>query len=248
METYVVAIAIAIIIIVTIIIARAKSSREALTTDQCGNSSIVSVPHDPLSRYDFNANVDSANFADLTHVSSLNSNIAQRHKDLANACDGTPGCVAFTSNGYLKSGVLPAESRDVADFGCTPCGLYARKCATPEPLYAEFYLARNYGGTRFLVPPGGYPDVEKISNALDGGTIKNDGIQSMKVPVGLIVYLFCNRNLDGTVQSFPAGNYPDLTTTVVKNCVSSIQIFNDRKVPRESHWIDVPTEMPKKKK
>lgn len=226
MKSYLIPIAIIVIIAIILVFARTRPPCESLTTDQCGTSSVVSLPYDPLSRYDFIANADSAYFADLTHVTSLNSNIAQRHKDLANACDGTPGCIAFTSNGYLKSGILPAEAqaRGHVDFGCIPCGIHVRKCAIPEPLYAELYLVKNYGGTRFLVPPGRYPDAEKISNALDGGTIKNDGLQSMKVPVGLVVTLNCWRDFDGKSQTFTAGNYPDLTATTMKNCVSAIQI------------------------
>ena len=239
MDTIIIAIVIAIVVAIIIIAIAAqctasKSARETLTTDQCGNTSTVSLPYDPLSRYEFFPNKDSRDFADISLVANLNSNVAQRHKDLANTCDGTPGCIAFNTSGYLKSGVLPPASRANATYSVAGGGLYVRKCAVSEPRYGEFYLEKNYSGTRFLVPPGSYADVVKISNTVDGGTIPNDKIKSIKVPPGLKVTVYRTTNFGGQVQVFGRGDYPDLSIYKTgrlapseenfSKCISSIKI------------------------
>lgn len=216
---------IALVVAITIIIAihaycKAKNkneslcpySREQLTSKECGLSSEVKLNQKPLSRYTVVPNMDS-HFADLEFIKDYPATITARHVFLAQKCDETPGCVAFTSAGQLKSGVLPPEAYVPAQQTTCPstynCGLYIRKCAEPEPLYADFYNYDNFNKQheRWLVAPGSYPDITQVKT-VDGAGIPNDEIYSIKVPKGLRVTIYEHGNYGGKSAVLEAGDYP----------------------------------------
>lgn len=198
------------ILVVLILCLLLRCAETLATYDGCGHASEVSLPYDPLVRYDFVADRDSV-FADIRQVAPIGVLPEERHRMLATTCDETPGCVAFNSSGMLKYGVLPPASRKQNSFGCPAgqCGLFVRKCATPEPLYVEFFNEKFYGGFRYIVAPGIYADVTKIP-VLNGGVIAHDSIQSMRIPPGLQVTLYLDTNFGGPARNFGPGSYPSL--------------------------------------
>jgi hypothetical protein len=242
MEQYAIAALIIATIVIIFILARAFRATSdaqhcaaatyicegAATYDNCGHASEIELRANPLLRYDFLAGVDSSNFGDIKLVSAL----AGRPTELAEECNATPGCVAFNTHGWMKSGLLPPESRqhhDIAGFGT-----YARKCIKSEPLYAQIWIEKNYGGTRYLVPPGEYSDVRKISTIVGGGTIPNDKIRSMKIPVGLKVEIYCDTNFGSSTTTLTRGDHPDIAQYKTGkgsghfgDCISSIKILHD---------------------
>lgn len=197
------------------------SRRERFTAAECGISGVVTLNADPLSRYNFRENKDSPNFAIITRALDYPQNdIAQRHTHLAKKCDETPGCIAFNSSGYLLSGILPEGAiKTVKYSGCPPgakCGLHVRKCAMGEPLYVEFFPARNYQKTadrgRILVPPGNYADTNTVLGAsgviIDGGAKFNaNNIKSVKIPHGLKLVMYWKPGFTNITKTLSVGNY-----------------------------------------
>jgi len=203
-----------------VIFAIQKRSREALTVEQCGLTGVVTLPDKPLERFLFVPDKDSADFAEIERESTLSTDLNKRHQHLAKICDETPGCVAFNSDGYLKSGILPQQSYVKRKYA-TPgkSGLFVRKCAVPEELYAELYQNGTYGGSRWLLKPGKYPSMT--------GVAKNDSISSIKVPVGLKIKVYNDANYGGTVNTFRHGNYPSVDKFGINDKISSIIIEYD---------------------
>lgn len=199
-----------------------KSRDEALTNEECALTSQVKLPYNPLIRYDFFRDMDSPNFADITAVGGLSSDLTARHTYLAQKCDETPGCIAFTTTGWLKSGILPEGARKQVTYPspCEDrakyCGLFVRKCAKAEPLYADLYSNANFdtGARRYLVPPGDYPNISQITTAItmsgESSAIANDSISSIKIPNGLRVRLYRTFNYGGQELILGPGSYPNL--------------------------------------
>lgn len=242
----------------------ATAHDEHLTSGDCALNSTITLPYVPLSRYDLFRDQDSAYFADIASPGGAPSDLDARHAFLAKACDETPGCVAFTTSGALKSGVLPLQARQTTyhpayvstdanlaqtqvaahnDYGAMcddrtkSCGLFVRKCTIPEPLYADLYIGGAYDTRygRYLIPPGNYPDIRNIPNAIDvrhSGPILNDAISSAIIPRGLKATFYLNTNFGGTSVVVRAGEYPDLKTVksggkMFNDAISSLKIEYD---------------------
>lgn len=221
--------AIYIVVIITIIVTiqcarkgrEILAQKEALTPEECGITGTVKLPYNPLDRFDFYPGKNSvyANIDTLKTGDAVSSNLDTRHRYLAERCDSFAGCVAFTSGGEFKSGVLDPDLRQNKkyDLPCTSntCGLFVRKCARSEPRYVELYGEDNYGTSkkpRLLLPPGNYPNIETahIAEGAIGGKIVNDGVKSMKVPPSLKTTLFTNQKYGDVSKTFYDGNYPKL--------------------------------------
>jgi hypothetical protein len=220
--------AIVILIILTVIeIGRCRTREavrmEGLDVAACALSGDVKLPYDPRSRYDMLASVDSPNFGDISRdtVSQQMSEI-DRDKYLATKCDETPGCIAFTTSGYLKSGVRAQEAR----VPCSNCGLFVRKCAVPEQFFAELYDDYFFGGNKFLVPVGLYPHMAEI--VWNGKSPANDSIRSAKVPAGIWLTLFQNASYGGEQLKLGKGEYPDLTRQSFAKSASSVTVTHNR--------------------
>lgn len=212
-------IAIIVIIIAIIIFLVARHS--------CENFSAIG-------EFVLHSNKDSPAFADLRHVPISATSLASRHDQLANECYRDPLCVAFTSTGYLKSGILPSlrtfDYRS-AIAGCTPdvCGLYTMRGIVPEPLYAELFIDQDYGPPRLLLPPGQYADIGLAhqSGGAKGYQIPNDKLSSLRVPVGLKITLFKDKNFKGDKIMFGYGNYPNLKLQKWGDTASSVIVEYD---------------------
>jgi hypothetical protein len=242
MKTFLLAILVAIVILVILTAQKtlqcsrsADANREQLTSTECGLFSAVTLPAiAPLSRYDFYENQDSPSFADIGPATSAsNANLELRHAALAKECDETPGCVAFNSSGWLKAGILPADTRPTAiTYGApcsssTHCGLFVRKCALPEPLYAELYADIDFKGQRLLVPPGRYATIGGITPASGaiGNMMLNNTVSSVIVPLGLRVTIYWGSNFGSPTLILNAGRYPRLTA--YKTGRDSTETWND---------------------
>lgn len=219
---FAVAIIIAIVIMIALV-AVMRARKESFTAEEAGTTGVIALPYNPLARFEFFPNKDSASFADIALAGPLSSSLSERHRFLAQRCDETPGCVAFTSTGYLKSGVLHPSARQNADYSsgnpvCLPanCGLFVRKNAVAEPLFVELFVDINYGATsvtkRVLVPPGRYSDFDLIGTAsgVIGGKMPRGELSSIKIPIGLKVTLYNAVNFGGKSLDLRHGDYPDL--------------------------------------
>lgn len=224
MDPLLLAIYIFIIITIIVTIQCVRRGRETLATtpEECGITGVVKLPYYPLNRFDFYPGKDSSGFADIRRETAGDANspdLAVRHRYLAAKCDETPGCAAFISTGYLKSGVLIPSLRRTMTYPApcsqSTCGLFVRKCARPEPRYTELYDAVDYGvskNPRLLLPPGSYPELALAHRATGavGGPMVNDGVKSMKVPSGLRTTLYVNKNYTDQNRKFGPGAYPRL--------------------------------------
>jgi len=220
------ALVIFIIIIALIIFAHHRASRESLTSEECGIAGVVTLPYSALGRFTFAQGRDSVKFGEITTIAALPADLAARHVYLADKCDATPGCIAFNSSGVLKSGVIPSQAYTPYS-GVAGGGLWVRKCATAEPLYAELYRDANFAGTRVLFPVGSYSKINAAGLAGVIGAAGNDWVSSAKIPVGLRVTLYEDGNFGGKSRVLLHGDHKSLAKLSFNDKVSSLKVEYD---------------------
>lgn len=227
----IVAIIIAIVIIIVVIMQIRRVTKEGF------ESGVITVPYDPLSGYTLIPEKDSHSFADIGQVTDAPSgDPAKMHAVIAARCDANPLCVAFNSAGHLKSGYLPQSAHRVDNYarisGCTgsTCGMFVRKGSVPEKLYVELFVHRDYGTPRLLLAPGNYPDISLASGTSGaiGGPMGNDALSSLRIPRGIKVVLYGDKNYGGKSLALTRGNYSDLKAQGWNDDTSSIKVMYDR--------------------